>query len=235
MKMKKVGDCLMIRFSLYIMILLIPSILFSQKFELLSPEVIDLGTVFEDSVVEGNIEFVNSGNQDLIITGVRASCGCTVAKMEKKSYLPGEKGEINVRLNTRGFFGVVRKSVFIKIQDVEPSIVRVIIQANVKSKLEIEPRFIDLQDLPLDNGLHKRKILIKNNWNQSIHVNTAKSSFTEIEIVPDKFTVEPDSSQTVEIQYAANKKERINTYFLLEIDKPSPMEKRIPIFINVKP
>jgi len=235
MEKKKLGDYLMIRFSLYIMICLIPTILFSQKFELLSPEVIDLGTVFEDSVVEGNIKFVNSGNQELIINGVRPSCGCTVAKMEKKTYLPGEEGEIVVKFNTRGFSGVVRKSVSIKIQDVEPSVVRVIIQANVKPKLEIEPRFIDLQDLPLDNGLHKRKILIKNNWNRSIHVNTAKSNFKEIEIVPDKFTVGPDSSQTVEIQFAANKKERINTYLLLEIDKPYPIEKRIPIFINVRP
>lgn len=235
MNKKKGGDCLMIRFSLYIMICIIPSILFSQKFELLSPKVIDLGTVFEDSVVVGHIKFVNSGDQDLIITAVRASCGCTVAKMEKNSYLPGEKGEIYVKLNTRGFSGVVRKSVSIRIQDVKLPLVRVIIQANVKPKLEVEPSFIDLQDLPLDNGLHKRKILIKNNWNRSIHVTNAKSSFKEIEIVPDKFTIGPDSSQTVEIQFAANKKERINTYLLLEIDKPSPMEKRIPIFINVLP
>lgn len=235
MKEKKVGDCLMIRFSLYFMICLIPSILFSQKFELLSPEFIDLGTVFEDTVVEGKIKFVNSGNQDLIITGVRSSCGCTVAKMEKKSYLPGEEGEINVRLNTRGFSGVVRKSVSIKIQDVKPPVVRVIIHANVKPKLEIEPSFIDLQDLPLDNSLHKRRILIKNNWNQTFHINAVKSSIKELEIVPDKFTIGPGSSQAVEIKFASNKQERITAYILLEIDKPSQMEKRIPIFITVKP
>jgi hypothetical protein len=225
----------MVRFARYFMICFIPSILFSQKFELISPEIIDLGKVFEDSVVEGNIKFMNSGDKDLLIAGVRTSCGCTVANMDKNSYLPGEEGEITVRFNTRGFSGVVRKSVSIKVQDVESSTIRVIIQANVRPKLEVEPRFIDLQGLSLDNSSHKRKILIKNNWNQAFHVNEVKSSVKKVEIIPDKFVIGPGSSQTIEIKYESNKKERINSYILLEIDKPIQIEKRIPIFINVMP
>ena len=46
-------------------------------------------------------KFTNTGNIPLIISQVKASCGCTIPKKPNKPILPGEKGEIEVKYDTR--------------------------------------------------------------------------------------------------------------------------------------
>ena len=47
-----------------------------------------------------NFEFANVGDQPLLITNVRTSCGCTVSKYSKKPYQSKEGGFIEVEYDT---------------------------------------------------------------------------------------------------------------------------------------
>lgn len=51
---------------------------------------------------DGNCEFVftNEGNEPLILSNVKASCGCTVPTWTKEPIMPGQTGTIKVRYNT---------------------------------------------------------------------------------------------------------------------------------------
>ena len=51
---------------------------------------------------DGNCEFVftNTGNEPLILSNVRASCGCTTPSWTKAPVMPGKTGTIKVRYNT---------------------------------------------------------------------------------------------------------------------------------------
>lgn len=51
---------------------------------------------------DGNCEFVftNNGNEPLILSNVKASCGCTVPTWTKEPIMPGNTGSIKVRYNT---------------------------------------------------------------------------------------------------------------------------------------
>lgn len=51
---------------------------------------------------DGNCEFVftNNGNEPLILSNVKASCGCTVPTWTKEPIMPGNTGTIKVRYNT---------------------------------------------------------------------------------------------------------------------------------------
>jgi len=46
-------------------------------------------------------EFTNIGKSPLIITQVKASCGCTVPKKPEQPIMPGEKGKIEVSYDTK--------------------------------------------------------------------------------------------------------------------------------------
>jgi hypothetical protein len=49
-------------------------------------------------------EFLNlstPGNTPLVISNVKASCGCTIPKKPNKPILPGASGEIEVKYDTR--------------------------------------------------------------------------------------------------------------------------------------
>lgn len=51
----------------------------------------------------GNCEFTvkNTGSHPLIITQVKGSCGCTIAKWPQEPVMPGKSAAIQVNYNTR--------------------------------------------------------------------------------------------------------------------------------------
>ncbi|MCD4794834.1 MAG: DUF1573 domain-containing protein [Bacteroidales bacterium] len=70
----------------------------------------DYGKIKQNS--EGTHEFVfkNSGNDPLIITNVKSSCGCTVPTYPKEPVKKGNKGNIHVKYDTKRI-GVFNKTI----------------------------------------------------------------------------------------------------------------------------
>jgi hypothetical protein len=62
----------------------------------------DFGTLNEGDVVETTFKFKNTGKSELIITGAKSSCGCTIPQWPKEPVMPGKEAEIKVKFNTRG-------------------------------------------------------------------------------------------------------------------------------------
>src|SRR5690606_17855163 len=73
---------------------------------------LDMGTIPEGMQVEKVFHFTNTGRTDLVLTDVRASCGCTVAKnWPRMPVAPGERGTIGVNFNSTGRPGVQHKTI----------------------------------------------------------------------------------------------------------------------------
>jgi len=62
---------------------------------------IDYGTIEKGDNGLRVFKFTNTGDSPLIVTKVKASCGCTVPKKPNKPILPGDSGEIEVKYDTR--------------------------------------------------------------------------------------------------------------------------------------
>lgn len=65
----------------------------------------EYGTIAKGS--DGNCEFTftNMGNEPLILSNVRASCGCTTPSWTQKPIMPGKTGTIKVHYNTNNVGG----------------------------------------------------------------------------------------------------------------------------------
>ena len=73
-------------------------------------QVVDYGEIERGSDGIRVFEFVNSGNQPLVISKVYSSCGCTIPKKPEAPIAPGEKGEIQVKYDTNRV-GPIRKTI----------------------------------------------------------------------------------------------------------------------------
>ncbi len=82
------------------------------KIEWLTDE-FDYGTVKAGEIVEHVFKYKNTGNQPLVITNARSTCGCTVPKFDREPLPVGETAEISVRFNTKGKKGKQRKPVIV--------------------------------------------------------------------------------------------------------------------------
>lgn len=63
-------------------------------------EVIDYGTIAQNSNGNREFAFTNNGNQPLIIKNAVGSCGCTIPSYSKEPVAPNGKGKIGVKYAT---------------------------------------------------------------------------------------------------------------------------------------
>ena len=59
----------------------------------------DFGKIEQSKPVKAKFSFTNTGDKPLIITSVKASCGCTVADYTEGEILPGQKGKVTATYN----------------------------------------------------------------------------------------------------------------------------------------
>ena len=64
-------------------------------------ETVDYGEVEYGSDGKRQFTFTNTGNEPLIITSCKGSCGCTVPKCPTEPILPGETANIDVKYDTK--------------------------------------------------------------------------------------------------------------------------------------
>lgn len=62
-------------------------------------------------------KFSNTGRAPVRIVSVDASCGCLVPKVEKKSIVPGEQGELVINFDLRNRYGPQEKAVLVQTDD----------------------------------------------------------------------------------------------------------------------
>lgn len=78
---------------------------------------IEIQSGFLDTSAEALFRFTNTGDQPVVITDLKSSCGCTVPQLEKRQYAPGEGGEIKALFNFGGRRGTQRKQVTVTTAD----------------------------------------------------------------------------------------------------------------------
>jgi hypothetical protein len=77
----------------------------------------DFGTVTEGDIVKHTFKFKNDGAEKVKIVKTDSSCGCTTASGELKEYAPGESGEMEVEVDTKGKKGIVVKTVTVTLEN----------------------------------------------------------------------------------------------------------------------
>jgi hypothetical protein len=108
----------------------------------------DFGRKKQGDVLTHTFLFENVGDEPLVIERVRTSCGCAAASPSKKKFNPGEKGEIEVSFNTRGYYGEQNKFIYVDSNDPSESVKQLMISASVdvppSPKIELDSYTTDL-------------------------------------------------------------------------------------------
>ena len=94
----------------------------------------DFGTIEEGPQATTLFEFRNEGDEPLVLSNVKASCGCTVPNWPKEPILPGESSEIEVKYNTKRRIGNFSKSITITSNATETTKI-----LHIKGKVESTP------------------------------------------------------------------------------------------------
>ena len=92
----------------------------------------DFGSMKKNAEVDTEFIFTNTGKQNLNIRALKPNCGCTITKLEKYDYAPGESGRIGVTFDATGRKGTQQKSIIVFSNDPSAPTQRLIIKAKVE-------------------------------------------------------------------------------------------------------
>jgi len=104
----------------------------------------DFGAIRPNSSNECEFKFKNTGTGTLEIKKIDSTCGCTVPKLEKKTYAPSESGTIQVTYKSSTRQGPVAKHLHIQSNDSEHPAFELTIKANVELKVALNPEKLKL-------------------------------------------------------------------------------------------
>ena len=103
----------------------------------------DYGTIDQGSDPLRVFKFTNVGDEPLIISKAKGSCGCTVPRYAKEPILPGETSEIEVRYDTNRI-GPFQKTVTLTTNEAKPT-------HTLKIKGKVNPKPVE-ESVPASNS-----------------------------------------------------------------------------------
>ncbi len=126
------------RLTTLLIILLMPSVLWAVPQAVIDENKLDFGTIFEGQKVKHSYVIRNTGDEALVLSNVRTSCGCTTASYTEQ-ILPGQMGSVDIEFDSRGFANHIRKHIYVNSNDPNKPRLEMILEGEITPFVKIDP------------------------------------------------------------------------------------------------
>lgn len=230
-----------------LLVFLFSSFAYSQ---LMGPKIVvqqpeyDFGDIIQGEKVSHNFIVTNTGGDVLVITNVRASCGCTAALPDKKELAPGESTNIKVEFNSLGRIGKQSKTVFVSSNDPENPQIQLKFTCNVV-KPEATLKAQDGPSLVMPETQHNFGKVIEgkvvdhvftftNEGNKKLTIKDVKTSCGCTAALLSKNELEPGEKGELKVELnTANRSGRMTRNITIISNDPKQPEKHLTIYAEV--
>jgi hypothetical protein len=96
----------------------------------------------DDRHAEAHYTFRNTGTTPVTVKSVQTSCGCTTARLDKKTYQPGEQGEVVATYSFHGATGALRKLITVISDDHPDQPMTLDLRVFVHEPFEVNPALV---------------------------------------------------------------------------------------------
>lgn len=130
----------------------------------------DFGQVKEGEILQHNFTLTNDTQNTLNIKGVNTSCGCTVPKIKKNTLAPGETTFLEVKFNTKGYFGTVEKFIYVNTDRADNPMLKFIVKADI-----INSSFWDFGQVK-EGQVLQHSFVFRNDSGRTLNINNITTS-----------------------------------------------------------
>lgn len=196
----------------------------------------DFGNKKQGEVLTHTFRFENAGDEPLVISRVRTSCGCAAAILSKKELKPGEKGEIQAKFNTQGYYGEQKKFIYVESNDPSESVKQLMISALIEvppsPKIELDSYTTDL-GLVLEGEELSTEFNISNTGELELTVTPFHKDavfFIQGRKLSPPLKVPAGKTEKVEVKIPARKKKGLVREFV-RLQSNDPMRSTLSLYL----
>lgn len=214
----------------FLLILFSPAFLLAQtgpKFDVEGGETINTGSHLRNKEVKYEIKFRNSGDEDLKILSVSATCGCSSALASNQDLKPGEEGIINFTFNGIGM-GSVTKSIVVNTNEKENNNHVISLTMNMVDPVTLSPSSIVTQG-KVGEEINQTATMI-DGLDKPITINEVVSNSPAVKVSSDKTEISKGETATINISIKIYEDSPVNAAVFI---RTSEGEFQIPILVDV--
>lgn len=179
--------------------------------------------------VVGIYQFTNTGDEPVTILRTQSSCGCTVPKLEKETYAPGESGELKAIFTVGDRTGHQRKILTVTTDNHAHPVTRLIFETSIPEVVSIKPKMVhwrrgdepEWQEVALTTDPANRI---------AIPENTADEALPDHELIPSDDT---PGAYTLRLR-PANTTARTKAQFPIAVELPDGEQISYKVYLLVR-
>lgn len=95
-----------------------------------------------DEKIEAKFAFKNNGSESVTISKLVASCGCTTPTLSKRTYAPGESGEIKAVFTFGSRIGKQEKRILVHTNNKKQAVIPLVMRTSIPNWVEMSTRLL---------------------------------------------------------------------------------------------
>ncbi len=103
---------------------------------------IEVAAELEETQAKADFRFKNTGTKAVTITEIKPSCGCTAVELAKRTYAPGESGEIKTVTTFGGSLGTLEKNLVVTSDDASLKPATLVLRVTIPELFTYNPRLL---------------------------------------------------------------------------------------------
>lgn len=194
----------------------------------------DFGTVLQGEEVRHAFEFVNAGEDPLVIDRVRSSCGCTAALVSEKNLAPGATGHIQTNFDSARFRGTVSKRIYLYSNDPVKPLVQLVIKGEVLELVAVQPEQVNFGTVAGDQTL-VAQVVLRNQGEKPLTLGAPSTTATELQAEMPLTTLASGEEVAIELMLSPKPgTTRFSGYVLVPVDGVPKNQLRIPVYAAIR-
>lgn len=212
------------------------SLMAQPKIEISTGPTLEMGDVYSGQKAE-RITFVrNVGTDTLLITEVKAQCGCTATLMAEKKLAPRDSSKLSISFNTSGVNGHASKEVYVSSNDPATPKTTIRFSANVLNVLDVSPKMLAFDQAKVDTAYTKVITISNPSAKDAVKILSVTPKFEALEVTLMKNQLMPGEQTQLQAVLKPLKSGTINGTIEITTDNPNQpkYEIRVVAFVNRK-
>lgn len=194
----------------------------------------DFGEVTQGDKVPHVFEFVNAGDENLVIEKVQSSCGCTAVLLSEKVIPPGGRGELKASFDSTRFRNNISKTIYLYSNDPVDPVLQLHIKGRVLETIAIEPAQVHFGSISAKNTVVS-SVVLRNMGKNRLSLGEPRSTAAELVAKMSETSFDGGDEVTLELRLTPKPDQvRFSGYVLVTVEGLPKNELRIPVYAEIK-
>lgn len=192
----------------------------------------NFGSVPQGERVLHTFKFMNTGDEPLVISKVRSSCGCTAVLLSEKRLEPGEEGELQANFDSARFRGSVNKKIYLYSNDPLVPVKPLQIKGQVLELFSLAPRQVNFGVVKPGETFEKQ-VSLENRTEEPLLIVAVESTSPQLQA---RFDEQLPAGEASEVYVSLKPKpgqQRFSGYVIFKIQGERMYDLRLPVYASI--